>query len=305
LLKVFALLFAAVVLSGCALLAMTSPRGESRERSVALSEMEETDLGDDPEPESVANKPRQVQKVAEPDPVVDELLVAKPRGTTPAEPTDDALLTAEEPADESAEPVDDALRATEGAASAKRDPSAASHDGRELRSAREKRRTAVETDAAADSPLAMADAASDAGEIGAPPSAAPADDAPIEAAAEPANVSIVPRAPGGDVERGVATSGSALDRSRSPTLAGSGRWDCPFPREAKRAGVDAATVTLRVEVQADSRVESVIVMSDPGDGFGREARRCALSKRWQAGLDRAGNAAKRTTVVNVKFQRKG
>lgn len=95
------------------------------------------------------------------------------------------------------------------------------------------------------------------------------------------------------------------DHSRSPMLASGVSWDCPFPREARRRGIDSAVVTLRVEVEADSRVQSVIVLSDPGDGFAQEARRCALGKRWQAGLDRSGNAARRTTVVNVRFQRNG
>lgn len=104
---------------------------------------------------------------------------------------------------------------------------------------------------------------------------------------------------------GVELAPGGADLSRSPTLADGGALVCPFPPEAKRRGIDAAVVTLRIEVEADSRVESVIVLADPGDGFGREARRCALAKRWQAGLDRAGKTARRTTVVNVRFGRNG
>jgi outer membrane biosynthesis protein TonB len=81
------------------------------------------------------------------------------------------------------------------------------------------------------------------------------------------------------------------------------QWDCPFPEEADDAGVDHAVVTLRVEVGGDGTVQSVRATSDPGHGFAREARRCAMSKRWSAGLDRAGNPANAVALVNVRFDR--
>ena len=80
-------------------------------------------------------------------------------------------------------------------------------------------------------------------------------------------------------------------------------WDCPFPVEADDAGVDHAVVTLRVEVGADGHVVQASATRDPGHGFGREARRCALYKRWAPGLDREGRAASSVTVVNVRFER--
>jgi protein TonB len=105
------------------------------------------------------------------------------------------------------------------------------------------------------------------------------------------------------VEGGRGTAPVTVDRSRAPMLAGGARWDCPFPEEADDAGVDQATVSLRVRVDAQGKVASVDVAQDPGNGFGREARRCALRKAWQAGLDRSGQAVAAQSLVNVRFVR--
>ncbi|HET8932463.1 MAG TPA: hypothetical protein VFN67_03440 [Polyangiales bacterium] len=95
----------------------------------------------------------------------------------------------------------------------------------------------------------------------------------------------------------------AADATRAPALASGLQWDCPFPVEADDAGIDAAVVGLRVEVAADGRVREARALSDPGHGFAREARRCALSKRWAPGLDRAGNPTIGVALVNVRFER--
>ncbi len=44
------------------------------------------------------------------------------------------------------------------------------------------------------------------------------------------------------------------------------------------------------------------LLADPGNGFGREARRCASSKRWQGGLDRLGHPVEAQATVNVRFR---
>jgi len=106
----------------------------------------------------------------------------------------------------------------------------------------------------------------------------------------------------GGVEGGKGTE-PPVDRTRAPRLAGGAVWDCPFPVEADDAALDQAVVTLRVEVASDGRVISASATSDPGHGFAREARRCALSKRWAPGLDRAGSPASAVAVVNVRFGR--
>jgi len=111
------------------------------------------------------------------------------------------------------------------------------------------------------------------------------------------------RARAGGVEGGTGTDTRAIDRSRPPSLAGGAHWDCPFPEEADSEDIGDALVTLRVRVASDGEVEHVDVVKDPGDGFGREARRCALRKRWQPGRDRAGRALVMSALVNVRFYR--
>jgi len=108
---------------------------------------------------------------------------------------------------------------------------------------------------------------------------------------------------GGGPPPPVVVAPPEVDRSRAARLAGGSAWDCPFPIEADDAGIDNAVVSLRIEVASDGHVLSAVATRDPGHGFGREARRCALSKRWSAGLDRVGQPINSTTVVNVRFDR--
>ncbi len=94
------------------------------------------------------------------------------------------------------------------------------------------------------------------------------------------------------------------DRSRPPTLVGSTSWNCPFPAEADAEGRDSAVATIIVKVRPDGSPESVSVVSDPGSGFGRAARSCALTRRYQPGLDRDGNATTASTPpIRVRFSR--
>lgn len=94
------------------------------------------------------------------------------------------------------------------------------------------------------------------------------------------------------------------DRSRTASLGGGSEWSCPFPAEADTAQVDEAYVTLQVDVKADGSPSSVRVLSDPGNGFGREARRCAMNKRYSTALDHDGNAIAGTTkAFRVHFSR--
>lgn len=93
------------------------------------------------------------------------------------------------------------------------------------------------------------------------------------------------------------------DASRAPRLAGDARWDCPFPEEADDAGIDRASVSLRVELAADGSVLKVQATKDPGYGFAREARKCAERKRWLPALDRSGQPVQASALVNVRFSR--
>ena len=96
---------------------------------------------------------------------------------------------------------------------------------------------------------------------------------------------------------------SEPDRSRPAKPSNSG-WNCPFPPEADSEGVDSAVVSIMVTVRADGSVQSVKVVSDPGTGFGRAARQCALGQPFQAAWDRGGQAIVGTTApFNVRFTR--
>ncbi len=94
------------------------------------------------------------------------------------------------------------------------------------------------------------------------------------------------------------------DKSRAAGIVGSSAWSCPFPPEADTDQVDSARVTVIVTVRPDGSALSVKVVSDPGHGFGRAAKMCALTRRYTAGLDRSGQPVVTTTPpINVNFSR--
>jgi outer membrane biosynthesis protein TonB len=95
---------------------------------------------------------------------------------------------------------------------------------------------------------------------------------------------------------------SGPDRSRkiSPTLSD---WNAPFPPEADTAQVDEAYVVLSIDVRADGTAAAVRITSDPGNGFGREAKRYALSQTYKPQLDHDGTAIAGTFSIRVHFQR--
>ena len=91
------------------------------------------------------------------------------------------------------------------------------------------------------------------------------------------------------------------DRTRGAGLLGSTEWnDCPFPQEADAEQIDEAQVTIQVHVKPDGRAEKVVVLSDPGHGFGREARMCAMRKSFQVALDREGHALPGVTRRDIR-----
>lgn len=97
----------------------------------------------------------------------------------------------------------------------------------------------------------------------------------------------------------------AVDRSRAPGLLGSVDWnDCPFPGEADAEQIDQAFVMIKVDVKPDGSPQNVTVIQDPGHGFGREARKCAMRKKYSQGLDLDGNPIAGTTKpFRVRFER--
>jgi protein TonB len=94
------------------------------------------------------------------------------------------------------------------------------------------------------------------------------------------------------------------DLSRSPTIAGSTSWNCPFPPEADAEQIDQAVVVLVVTVRPDGTALSAKVVSNPGYGFGEAARICALGRRYTPGLDKMGTPITATMPpVKVRFSR--
>jgi protein TonB len=103
--------------------------------------------------------------------------------------------------------------------------------------------------------------------------------------------------------QGQAMQQVAVDLSRTAQLAGSGEWRCPFPPEADADQVDEASAVIEVTVGADGKASRANVLSDPGHGFGREARACAIREAYVPALDREGRAVASTKRFRVKFER--
>ena len=95
----------------------------------------------------------------------------------------------------------------------------------------------------------------------------------------------------------------AADLSRRIALGGSKSWNCPFPPEADTDQIDQAVVTVQVTVRPDGSVLSANILSDPGHGFGRAARMCALGKRFSPALDRSGTAILSSEPLTIRFSR--
>jgi len=108
---------------------------------------------------------------------------------------------------------------------------------------------------------------------------------------------------GGTGQPNTPTAPSGPDLSRRPEVTGVAEWRCPFPAEADTEQIDHAVVTLRVDVDRLGHAIGVVTTKDPGHGFAREARLCALRQQWSPALDRGGAAVRGSTTVNVRFNR--
>lgn len=110
-------------------------------------------------------------------------------------------------------------------------------------------------------------------------------------------------APGGT---GIAPAPAApkVDRSRGARVGNMASLErCPFPAEADAEQIDEATVGIEVRVRADGTAESVVITGDPGHGFGREAKKCAMRERYTNALDVDGNAIAATAKIRFNFRR--
>ena len=99
--------------------------------------------------------------------------------------------------------------------------------------------------------------------------------------------------------------GLAARSKARPVSIDQASWNCPWPAEADARQVDQETVVLRVSVRADGRVDRVDVLQDPGFGFGRAARDCALASRaFTPALDADGApVAAPSPPIRVHFYR--
>ncbi len=96
----------------------------------------------------------------------------------------------------------------------------------------------------------------------------------------------------------------ATDLSSPPKLSGGTDWDCPFPPEADADQVDFQRVTIVVTVRSDGTPKDVRVVGDPGHGFGRAARQCAMRRHYEPAIDRQGNPVLATMPpFSVRFTR--
>jgi protein TonB len=105
--------------------------------------------------------------------------------------------------------------------------------------------------------------------------------------------------------RASTSSASAVlpDRSRPASPIGSRDWSCAFPAEADVSGIDRALVTVRIRLDSSGTPVGAEIVSDPGYGFARAARRCALERRYRPALDRHGQPQPAALTLGVRFER--
>ena len=95
-----------------------------------------------------------------------------------------------------------------------------------------------------------------------------------------------------------------VDRSRAARILNLSNLErCPFPAEADAEQVDEAVVGIDVKVSVDGRPESVAITSDPGHGFAREARKCAMREKYDPALNVDGIPMAGTYRVRFRFSR--
>jgi protein TonB len=108
----------------------------------------------------------------------------------------------------------------------------------------------------------------------------------------------------GGTGKAPAPPSTKVDRSRSARINSLANLErCPFPAEADAEQVDEAVVGIEVKVSVDGRAEMVAITRDPGHGFGREARKCALREKYTPALDVDGNPIAGAYKVNFRFSR--
>jgi hypothetical protein len=93
------------------------------------------------------------------------------------------------------------------------------------------------------------------------------------------------------------------DRSAPARLGGKVTWRCPWPKEADPE-MRHVSVRAQARVRADGAALRVTILDEPGWGFGREARLCALSHTYVPALGHDGLPADGDTLpFSVYFDR--
>ncbi len=80
---------------------------------------------------------------------------------------------------------------------------------------------------------------------------------------------------------------------------------CAFPREANLAGVDRATVMVKVALNARGEVLATTATTDPGHGFAAAAERCARRARYSPARDAHGARSPQILTLRFRFRRRG
>ncbi len=95
-----------------------------------------------------------------------------------------------------------------------------------------------------------------------------------------------------------------VDRSRPAGLRDRERWQrIDFPVEANTDRVDDAWVTLKIVVDGLGRPSEVVLVQDPGHGFGRHARAFALGQTYDVALDGEGHPIPGVVQARIHFTR--
>lgn len=100
-----------------------------------------------------------------------------------------------------------------------------------------------------------------------------------------------------------AAANAGPDRSRGIQLSNGAEWNCPFPPESEQDQIDDAYATVSVTVGIDGRPSTASIVQDPGHGFGREARACALREAFLPALGRDGLPIGSTKSFRIHFER--
>ncbi len=102
----------------------------------------------------------------------------------------------------------------------------------------------------------------------------------------------------------VAAPSVKVDRSRAATIVNKANLErCQFPAEADAEQIDEALVGIEVKISAEGQPEGVSIFKDPGHGFGREARKCAMREKYIPALNVDGVPQPAAWRVQFRFSR--